>query len=77
MLHPRYPIETARLHLRPLVEADFEDFYAYDSMPEVARYLYWEPRGETESREAFERHCEGRHWSARAMLWYSGLSGER
>lgn len=56
MLHPRYPIETARLHLRPLVEADFEDFYAYDSMPEVVRYLYWEPRGPAESREAFERH---------------------
>jgi RimJ/RimL family protein N-acetyltransferase len=51
-----YPIETARLTVRPLVEADFEDFYAYDSMPEVARYLYWEPRGEAESREAFERH---------------------
>jgi RimJ/RimL family protein N-acetyltransferase len=53
---PRYPIETTRLHLRPLVETDFEDFYAYDSSPEVARYLYWEPRGPAESREAFERH---------------------
>ncbi len=56
VLHPRYPIETTRLHLRPLVEADFEDFYAYDSSPEVARYLYWEPRGAAESWEAFERN---------------------
>jgi RimJ/RimL family protein N-acetyltransferase len=56
VLHPTYPIETARLHLRPLVEADFGDFSAYDSMPEVARYLYWEPRGLAESREAFEAH---------------------
>jgi RimJ/RimL family protein N-acetyltransferase len=56
VLHPTYPIETARLHLRPLVEADFEDFSAYDSMPDVARYLYWEPRGPAESREAFDAH---------------------
>jgi RimJ/RimL family protein N-acetyltransferase len=56
VLHPTYPIEPARLHLRPLVEADFEDFYTYDSMPDVAGYLYWEPRGPAESREAFELH---------------------
>jgi RimJ/RimL family protein N-acetyltransferase len=56
VLHPTYPIETARLDLRPFGEADFEDFRAYDSMPEVARYLYWEPRGLAESREAFELH---------------------
>src|SRR5262245_62352828 len=58
VLHPAYPIESARLHLRPLVEADFEDFYAYDSRPEVARYLYWEPRGPAESREAFDAHLQ-------------------
>jgi RimJ/RimL family protein N-acetyltransferase len=56
VLHPTYPIETTRLHLRPFVEADFEDFHAYDSSPEVARYLYREPRGPAQSREAFEHH---------------------
>jgi|SRR5262245_14059327 len=56
VLRPDFPIETARLQLRPFIEADFEDFYAYDSRPEVARYLYWEPRDPAESRKAFERH---------------------
>lgn len=42
MLRPEYPIETARLTLRPFRRDDLDDVYAYHARPEVVRYLYWE-----------------------------------
>ncbi|TDB95878.1 GNAT family protein [Actinomadura sp. 7K534] len=50
MLRPAYPIETERLALRPFCADDLEGLYAYQSLPEVARFLYWEPRNMEESR---------------------------
>ncbi|MFG1946343.1 GNAT family N-acetyltransferase [Nonomuraea sp. NPDC048826] len=44
MLKPRYPITTPRLTLRPFTPADLDALHAYESRPDVARYLYWEPR---------------------------------
>ncbi|MFG3437427.1 GNAT family N-acetyltransferase [Nonomuraea sp. NPDC047897] len=44
MLKPDYPIHTDRLLLRPLTPADLPAVHAYESRPDVARYLYWEPR---------------------------------
>jgi len=54
--HPAYPIETARLTLRPLRPDDLDDFHAYDSRPDVARYLYGEPRDRHGSRQALDEH---------------------
>jgi RimJ/RimL family protein N-acetyltransferase len=42
---PPFPIETERLLLRPFVEDDLDGLVAMHSVPEVARYLYSEPRG--------------------------------
>lgn len=50
-VRPDYPIRTARLELRPFADADLADLHAYCSLPEVARYLYWEPLSLAESRE--------------------------
>lgn len=50
-VRPHYPIRTARLELRPFADADLSDLHAYCSLPEVARYLYWEPLSLPESRE--------------------------
>ena len=44
MLSPRYPIETERLLLRPYAESDLDALYDIQSRPDVARFLYWEPR---------------------------------
>lgn len=55
MLAPDYPIRTDRLLLRPFREDDLADLLAYQSRPEVARYLYWEPWDETAARAALER----------------------
>ncbi|MDL4776665.1 GNAT family N-acetyltransferase [Actinomadura xylanilytica] len=50
MLQPTFPLETERLTLRPFDDDDLGSLHAYQSLPEVARYLYWEPRNLEESR---------------------------
>jgi RimJ/RimL family protein N-acetyltransferase len=49
------PLETERLRVRHLVPEDFAAMYAIESRPEVARWLYWEPRTEAEVRESLDR----------------------
>jgi RimJ/RimL family protein N-acetyltransferase len=46
-----HPIRTDRLRLRPLTEADADDVYAYQSLPEAVRYLPWPLRDREESFE--------------------------
>jgi RimJ/RimL family protein N-acetyltransferase len=52
VLRPDYPIRTPRLILRPFAESDLDDLHAMQSRPEVARYLYWEPRDREQVRQA-------------------------
>jgi RimJ/RimL family protein N-acetyltransferase len=52
---PSYPITTDRLILRLFVEEDLEALHAYQSLPEVTRYLYWEPRDRAATAEALRR----------------------
>ncbi|MGP4025753.1 GNAT family N-acetyltransferase [Actinomadura sp. 3N407] len=75
MLRPAYPIETERLTLRPFCEDDLEGLYAYQSLPEVARFLYWEPRNMEESRTFLKQKMtastvekEG-DWLVLAVVW--------
>ena len=49
-----YPIETARLTLRFFAPGDFDDLYAYQSRPDVARYLRWDARDPAQVRQALE-----------------------
>jgi RimJ/RimL family protein N-acetyltransferase len=42
-LRPDYPVCTARLRLRPVTAADAEAMLAYRSLPEVCRYVPFEP----------------------------------
>jgi RimJ/RimL family protein N-acetyltransferase len=50
VLLPEYPIRTQRLLLRPFRAEDLDDVVAYQSRPDVARFLYWEPRDRAEVR---------------------------
>lgn len=44
-LTPAYPIETSRLRLRPVDRVrDVDAIHAYQSLPEVCRYIPYEPR---------------------------------
>jgi RimJ/RimL family protein N-acetyltransferase len=54
VLRPAYPLETARLVLRPFVPGDLEALFAFQSLPEVARFLYWEARDREQVREVLE-----------------------
>jgi RimJ/RimL family protein N-acetyltransferase len=59
VLSPSYPIETERLLLRPFEEADFDQLLDMHSRPEVARYLYWEPRRAEDLRAVFADKASG------------------
>lgn len=54
------PIETERLLLRAFEASDADAVYRMRSLPEVARWTYWEPQSETESRAALERRIGSR-----------------
>jgi RimJ/RimL family protein N-acetyltransferase len=56
VLRPAAPIQTARLTLRPLTRADFDDVHAYYSRPEVARYVYWEATDPEQTREILDQN---------------------
>ncbi len=58
MLRPEYPLETARLTLRPYTLDDLDDLYDIQSRPEVVRYLYWEPRTLDQVREALRKKID-------------------
>lgn len=60
MLRPTYPIETARLLLRPFSPDDLDALHAIQSRPDVTRYLYWEPRSRDEVSQALARRVEQR-----------------
>jgi RimJ/RimL family protein N-acetyltransferase len=54
-LDPIYPLESSRLSFRPFGQDDLSALLAIHSMPEVARYLYWEPRTRDEIGAVLER----------------------
>jgi RimJ/RimL family protein N-acetyltransferase len=52
VLKPDYPIRTARLLLRPLdPDRDVDAVHAYQSRPDVCRYIPYEPRSRGQVRE--------------------------
>jgi RimJ/RimL family protein N-acetyltransferase len=53
-------METERLLLRPFQAGDFDALLAIHSRPDVARYLYWEPRTGEEVGAVLEKKINGR-----------------
>jgi RimJ/RimL family protein N-acetyltransferase len=75
MFRPERAVETPRLTLRPFTPGDFDDLYAYQSRPDVTRYLRWDARDSVQVREALVRQCdeialsaEG-DWLTFAVVW--------
>jgi len=50
-LRPRYPVTTKRLLIRPLTPADADGLLAYRSIPDVCRYVPFEPQTREELLE--------------------------
>jgi RimJ/RimL family protein N-acetyltransferase len=68
-------LPTARLLLRPFGAGDLDDLHAYQSRPDVARYLHWEPRDQAQARAALDQQrretrldADG-DWLTFAVLW--------
>jgi RimJ/RimL family protein N-acetyltransferase len=55
VLEPDLPIRTERLILRAFRPDDVEAVFAMQSRPDVARFLYWDPRTEPEVRETLAK----------------------
>ena len=64
VLRPGYPIETERLILRPFEPGDLDDLHAYQSRPDVARYLMWDARNRSQAAESLNRKLQQRAISA-------------
>jgi RimJ/RimL family protein N-acetyltransferase len=57
------PVTTERLVLRLFTPDDLDDLYAYQSLPEVARYLYRPPLTREECVRTLERRAAGTAWA--------------
>ncbi|MEX3100780.1 MULTISPECIES: GNAT family N-acetyltransferase [unclassified Streptomyces] len=55
-------LTTDRLHLRLFTPDDLDDLYAYQGLPEVARYLYRPPLSREQCVESLARRAEGASW---------------
>ncbi|MFD1932382.1 GNAT family N-acetyltransferase [Nonomuraea mangrovi] len=55
MLKPSFPVVTDRLSLRPFTFDDLQAIHAWECLPEVARFLYWEPRDLEGSRQMLDK----------------------
>ncbi|MFC4853394.1 GNAT family N-acetyltransferase [Actinophytocola glycyrrhizae] len=58
MLEPDYPIRTARLVLRTFTESDLDALHAYQSLPEVARFLLWEAMTREQAARSLKHRVE-------------------
>ncbi|BCJ75977.1 hypothetical protein CS0771_55210 [Catellatospora sp. IY07-71] len=54
MIHPRYPLVTERLVLRPCTAEDLDDVWSYQRLPEVVEHMLAEPRTREQSRSSVE-----------------------
>jgi RimJ/RimL family protein N-acetyltransferase len=52
----RAPVHTARLVLRAMTDEDVDDIHAYQSRPDVCRYLPFEPRSRDEVAEKIAKY---------------------
>jgi RimJ/RimL family protein N-acetyltransferase len=58
VLQPAYPVKTARLILRPFTKDDLSALHAFQSRPEVTRYLPWEPRSRVDTGKLLTEKIE-------------------
>ncbi|GAA5024076.1 GNAT family N-acetyltransferase [Kitasatospora paranensis] len=57
------PVTTERLVVRLFTQDDLDDLYAYQSLPDVARYLYRPPLTREQCAESLARRVGGTPWA--------------
>ncbi len=63
MLHPEFPLKTARLRLRPQTMEDLEWQYDLRHLPEVFRYLPFGGESRDDLVEVMEKRVKMTHWT--------------
>ncbi|TWI84719.1 acetyltransferase (GNAT) family protein [Roseibium hamelinense] len=71
MSEPVAPIRTQRLLLRPFVHSDADALFDYQSLEEVARYHYWEPRTREEIHRKLDDWVEMNALSGEGTLGFA------
>jgi RimJ/RimL family protein N-acetyltransferase len=62
VLRPEFPVRTDRLQIRPLTLDDVDAMHAYRSIPEVCRYVPFEPMTKDDIAARI-----GRQWASREL----------
>ena len=63
------PMRTARLVLRAMTEDDVDDIHAYQSRPDVCRYLPFEPRERDEVAEKLAKYSSALVLNGEGDFW--------
>jgi RimJ/RimL family protein N-acetyltransferase len=67
------PLRTPRLAIRPMTAADVDDLHAYQSDPEVCRYLPYEPRTRDEVVEKVDKFSAALTLAGDGDFWQLAL----
>jgi RimJ/RimL family protein N-acetyltransferase len=67
------PLRTARLTIRPVTAADVDDMHAYQSDPEVCRYLPYAPRSRAEMAGKVAQWSAALRLSGEGDFWILAL----
>jgi RimJ/RimL family protein N-acetyltransferase len=70
------PIATERLTLRPMRAGDVEDVHAYHSLPEVCRYVPYEPRTREEVVEKVAKYSTALTLAGDGDYWQLAIERE-
>jgi RimJ/RimL family protein N-acetyltransferase len=72
------PLRTERLLLRMMASDDVDDIHAYQSLPEVCRYLPYEPRSREQVAEKIAKYSTATVLSGEGDFWQLAveLTGE-
>jgi RimJ/RimL family protein N-acetyltransferase len=73
VLRPDFPLHTERLAIRPLTLDDVDALHSYRSIPEVCRYVPFEPMSKDEIAERIGRQWAGRELTDEGQVFILGV----
>lgn len=76
-----FTLHSERIKLRAILETDTEAIYNYRSLPEVAKYQYWEPFTMEQAHDFVSRCCnpdldEEDQWIGLAIVYQGKVIGD-
>src|SRR5258708_16026067 len=71
------PVRTTRLVLRTMTHTDVDDIHAYQSRPDVCRYLLFEPRSRDEVSEKVAKYSTALVLNGDGDFWQLAIERPR